>query len=109
LTDNPKIMRFDVLKDGTVANGKLFIDLNNGVPLNEFFPDGIKVDLQGNVYCTAPGGIWIMSPDGKHIGTILEPHHPANLAFGGPDGKTLFITSRPGLYRLQLKASGMRP
>lgn len=109
LTDNPQLLRFEVLPDGTIANGQLFVDMNNGEPLAAFFPDGVKVDKRGNVYCTGPGGIWIMSPEGKHIGTILEPHHPANLAFGGVDGKTLFITSRPGLYRIQLQVEGIRP
>jgi gluconolactonase len=109
LTDNPKLMKFEVQKDGTIANGQVFVDMNNGVPLSAFFPDGVKVDKKGNVYATGPGGIWIMSPAGKHIGTIVEPHRPANLAFGGPDGKTLFITSRPGLYRIQLLVEGIRP
>jgi gluconolactonase len=83
--------------------------MNNGKPLSVFLPDGMKVDKKGNVYSTGPGGVWIMSPEGKHIGTILEPHHPANLTFGGADGKTLFITSRPGLYRIQLQVEGIRP
>ena len=108
-TDNPKIMFFDVLPDDTIANGRLFIDLNNGVRLPAYFPDGIKVDTRGNVYCTGPGGIWIISPDGKHLGTIWETHRPANLAFGGPDGKTLYITSRPGLFRIPLKVAGIIP
>jgi gluconolactonase len=109
VTDNPKIVVFDVLPDDTIANGRLFIDMNNGAPLSSFFPDGLKVDSKGNVYCTGPGGIWINSPQGKHLGTILEPHRPANLAFGGPDGKTLFITSRPGLFQIQLKVAGIVP
>jgi gluconolactonase len=109
LTDNPKLMKFEVLRDGTLANGQVFIDMNNGTPLASYFPDGMKVDELGNVYATGPGGIWIMSPVGKHIGTILEPHRPANLAFGGQDGKALFITSRPGLFRIQLRVRGIRP
>jgi gluconolactonase len=108
LTDNPKIMRFEVLPDDTIADGRLFIDMNDSVPLKVFFPDGMKVDQKGNVYCTGPGGVWIISPEGKHLGTILEPHHPANLTFGDADGKTLFITSRPGLYRIRLKVPGTR-
>jgi gluconolactonase len=106
VTDNPKLIRFDVLPDDTIANGQLFIDMNDGVPLTSFFPDGLKVDQKGNVYSTGPGGIWIISPRGNHLGTILEPHRPANLGFGGSDGKTLYITSRPGLYRIRLKIPG---
>jgi gluconolactonase len=109
VTDNPRIMVYDVLPDDTIANGRLFIDMNHGAPLAAFFPDGLKVDSKGNVYNTGPGGIWISSPQGKHLGTILEPHRPANLAFGGPDGKTLFITSRPGLFQIQLETAGVVP
>jgi gluconolactonase len=109
VTDNPRILVYDVLPDDTIANGRVFIDMNDGKPLTAFFPDGLKVDSKGNVYNTGPGGIWISSPEGKHLGTILEPHHPANLAFGGRDGKTLFITSRPGLFQIQLKVAGIVP
>ncbi len=114
------ILRFDVQPDDSIANGQLFFDENadkmhpypgNGVP------DGMKVDQKGNVYCTGPAGIWIISPEGKHLGTILVPDAekperilgPSNLAFGGRDGKTLFITGRPGLYRIRLKIPGIRP
>lgn len=109
VTDNPKIRVFDVLPDDTIANGRTVVDLNDGVPLTSYFPDGLKVDSKGNIYCTGPGGIWITSPEGKHLGTILEPHRPANLAFGGADGKTLFITSRPGLFQIELKIAGIVP
>jgi gluconolactonase len=69
----------------------------------------MKVDQKGNVYCTGPGGIWIMSPEGKHLGTVLTSEAPANLAFGGADAKTLFITPHTGLYRMLLKVSGILP
>jgi gluconolactonase len=95
------IIRFDVLPDDTIANGQLFIDEDpekkDPYP-NDGYPDGMKVDREENVYCTGPGGIWIISPEGKHLGTILIPVHAVNLAFGGPDGKTLFITCRPGCW-----------
>lgn len=108
VTDNPRVLRFDVLRDNTIANGQVFLDLTDQKPLTNF-PDGVKVDTKGNVYVTGPGGVWIVSPEGKHLGTIIESHRPANLAFGGNDGKTLFITSRPGLYRIPLKVSGPLP
>jgi len=69
----------------------------------------MTVDEKGDVYSTGPGGIWIISPAGKHLGTIAGVGRPADAAFGGPDGKTLFITSRPGLYRIRLKIAGVRP
>jgi gluconolactonase len=72
-------------------------------------PDGMKIDSKGNIYSTGPGGIWIISPSGKHLGTILMPNVPANLAFGGADGKTLYIAAHTVLYRVQLKIAGVPP
>jgi gluconolactonase len=115
------ILRFDVLPDDTIANGRLFLDENadNKKPFpgcaspdvcpGDGYPDGMKVDRKGNVYCTGPGGIWIVSAEGKHLGTIRVPGRPANLGFGGADGATLFITSRPGLYRIRLQTAGKLP
>jgi hypothetical protein len=71
--------------------------------------DGIKVDTQGNVWGEGPGGIWIVSPAGKALGSILIPEPPANLAFGEADGKTLFITARRGLYRIRINVAGILP
>jgi len=57
----------------------------------------MKVDQKGNIYCTGPGGFWIMSPEGRHLGTVLTTELPANLAFGDADYKTLYLTARTGL------------
>jgi gluconolactonase len=98
------IMRYDVQPDDTIANGRVFIDMNGDkAPGN---PDGMKVDALGNVYCTGPGGIWIMSPEGKHLGTILLPETGTNMNFGDADGKTLYITDRKSLGRIRLKVAG---
>jgi gluconolactonase len=107
-TDGKKTLRrYEVQPDGTFANGQLFIDMTpDKAPGN---PDGIKVDQKGNVYSTGPGGVWIMAPDGKHLGTILTLELPANLAFGDTDNKTLFLTARTGLYRIRLKIPGILP
>jgi gluconolactonase len=101
------IMRYEVQVNDTVANGQVFIDMNSDKAPG--VPDGMKVDHEGNVYCTGPGGFWIMSPDGKHLGTIKVPELPANLAFGDADGKALYLTARTGLYRIRLKIAGIRP
>ena len=105
-TSNGKksIMKYDVNPDDTISNGRLFIEMNMDKAPGG--PDGMKVDSKGNVYCTGPGGVWIMSPEGVHLGTILNIELPANLAFGGADGKTLFMTARTGLYKIQLKIPG---
>ena len=62
---------------------------------------------QGNVYCTGPGGTWVYAPDGTHIGTIKTPEVPANLAFGGPDMKTLFFTAHTSVYSMRVKVPGL--
>ena len=101
------ITRYEVLPDDSLANGQLFIDMNTDK--GPGVPDGMKVDQKGNVYCTGPGGVWIMSPEGRHLGTILTTELPANLAFGDSDHKTLYLTARTGLYRIHLKIPGMSP
>ncbi|HYM09872.1 MAG TPA: SMP-30/gluconolactonase/LRE family protein [Bryobacterales bacterium] len=105
---NQKIWRvYDVKPDGTLANGKLFYDVTKEAA--EGLPDGMKLDTRGNLYCTGPGGIWVFSPQGKHLGTIAPPEVPANLNWGDADGKTLYITARTGLYRIRTSAVGIRP
>ena len=102
-----KIFRFEVKADDTIANAQLFVDMAaEKEPGN---PDGMKVDEKGNLYSTGAGGIWVISPQGKHLGTLVFPEQPANLAFGDPDGKTLYATARSGLYRIRLKIAGVRP
>ncbi|MDQ6706802.1 MAG: SMP-30/gluconolactonase/LRE family protein, partial [Acidobacteriota bacterium] len=98
-------MRYDVQPDGTVANGKVFYDATSET--EKGLPDGMKVDSNGNLYCAGPAGIWIFSPDGKHIGTIKPGEVPANCNWGD-DGKSLYITAETGLYRIKLAAAGMK-
>ena len=104
--DNHKVwMRYDVAEDGTVQNGRIFFDVT--AEKEDGLPDGMKLDSNGNLYCTGPGGIWVFSPDGKHLGTIKPPETPANCNWGD-DGKSLYITARTGLYRIKLAATGER-
>lgn len=100
-------MRYEVNADGTLSNGKVFYDMTKAP--GEDAIDGIKVDRQGNVYVSAPGGIWILSAAGKHLGTIVASEHPHNLAWGDEDGKTLYMTAQTGLYRVRLNIPGIRP
>jgi gluconolactonase len=103
-----KVYRYDVLPDDTVANGRLFIDMSGHKEPGS--NDGMKTDQRGNLYDSGPGGVWIISPQGKHLGTILTPDRITNLGFGGPDGKTLFLTAHASLFRIRLKAAGqLRP
>ena len=93
---------FDVLPDGTLGNSRVVLDMASdelGVP------DGLKVDLQGNVFCTGPGGVWVCRPDGELLGRIILPELPANLAWG-EDGSVLFFTARTSVYRLPTQTRG---
>ena len=101
------IWRFDVKPDDSVGNAQLIVDMTGEKEPGN--PDGMKVDEKGNLYSTGAGGIWVISPQGKHLGTLVFPEQPANLAFGDPDGKTLYVTARAGLYRIRLKIAGVRP
>jgi gluconolactonase len=100
------VNRYDVLPDDTIANGRLFIDTSvETAPGN---PDGMKVDIKGNVYESGPGGIWIVSPEGKRLGKILVPEQVANLEFGDADYKTLYVAAREGIYKIRLNIAGIR-
>jgi len=101
------IMRYEVNSDGTLANGKVFFDMTSAP--GEDALDGLKVDQKGNLYVSGPGGLWVISPEGKHLGTISGPEHPHNFAWGDDDGKTLYLCARTGLYRIRLNVPGIRP
>jgi len=101
------LMRYDVQPDGTLANGKVFFDMT-AAP-GEDALDGMKVDQQGNLYVSGPGGLWVLSPAGKHLGTIIAPKHVHNMAWGDDDGQTLYLCGRSGLYRMRLNIPGIRP
>jgi gluconolactonase len=96
-------MRYDVKADGTLANGKVFADVTSETVPG--LPDGMKVDSKGNVYGTGPGGVWVFSAEGKHLGTIKPGETPANCGWGD-DGKSLYITAETGVYRIKLAVDG---
>ncbi len=98
-------MRYDVKTDGTLTNGKIFADVTANT--SKGLPDGMKVDAQGNVYATGPGGVWVFHPDGKHLGTIATAETPANCGWGD-DGKTLYITAETGIYKIRLAVEGLK-
>jgi gluconolactonase len=106
-TSKKIIMRFAVQRDGSVKDGQIISDMNSDTVPGA--PDGMKVDQKGNIYCTGPGGFWIMSPEGKHLATVKTKELPANLGWGDADGKALYLTARTGLYRIHLNIPGVRP
>lgn len=98
---------YDFGPDATLTNGKIFGEEPGGK--GEGVPDGMKVDVKGNLFVTGPKGIWIWSPQGNHLGTIEMPEQPANLTWGGADSNTLFITATTSLYQLETKTQGFVP
>lgn len=101
------VMRYEAKPDGTLANGQVFFDMTSAP--GEDALDGIKIDQAGNLYVSGPGGLWVISAQGKHLGTIVAPKHPHNMAWGDEDGKTLYLCARSGLYRMRLNVAGVRP
>jgi gluconolactonase len=100
-------MRYPVQSDGSLGKGEVFFDMTSAP--GEDALDGLKVDQRGNLYVSGPGGLWILSPSGKHLGTLVPPEHPHNFAWGDEDGRTLYLAARSGLYRVRLEVPGIRP
>jgi len=105
------VMRYEIDAEVNASNGWVFFDMTNapGQDAGNDAIDGIKVDQKGNLYVCGPGGIWVITAEGKHLGTIKTPKNPHNLAWGGADGKTLYITAQNTLYRMPLNVAGVRP
>jgi len=99
-------LRYRVQPDGSVTDGDVFLDPSDEKGAGG--PDGIRVDKQGNVYGSGPGGVWIISPEGKHLGTISVPERVSNVAWGDKDGKTLYITASTSIFRIKLNIAGVR-
>lgn len=99
--ENAVWMAYDVNDDGELENERVFYDATDQVSDdNPGLPDGLKVDPDGNVFATGPGGVWVLDEDGTHLGTIRTGGPIANLAFGGSDGSTLYLTAAGDLARV---------
>jgi gluconolactonase len=97
---------YDVVGNGIIGNPRVFFDVNDQDA--DGAADGMKVDVDGNVFATGPGGVWVFDADGNHLGTIKPDEVPANVAWGD-DGSTLYMTARTGLYRIRLSTRGNIP
>ena len=106
-SEQRNIRVYEVSSDGALSNGRIFGDEHG--EKNDGVPDGIKVDVQGNLFVTGPKGIWVWDAKGKHLGTIVLPEQPANLTWGGQDSKTLYITATTSVYRLETRTRGYVP
>ncbi len=106
--DHPRIMAYDLSSETKATNGRLLFDATplKG-PARKGLCDGMKVDTNGNIWTTGPGGVLILNKDGKHLGTILTGQNTGNCAFGGPAHDTLYITADMFLLRIKTLAKGL--
>ena len=95
---------FDVHDDGSLSEGSVFHDMNVSTPGS---PDGMKVDVEGHVYCTGAGGVWVFDPAGNHLGTIITPEKPSNCAWGDDDWRSLYITAVTSVYKIRVNTPGI--
>jgi gluconolactonase len=95
---------YDVNKDGSVKNGRLFCKM---VGSEAGVADGMKIDTEGNVYCTGPAGVQVFAPDGKLLGRIKLPGHTTNMGWGDDDWKSLYVTTYSSLFRIRLGIPGL--
>lgn len=100
------VMRYEARPDGALADGRVFFDMTPALDREKNAIDGIKVDREGNLDVSGPGGLWVISPEGKHLGTVVAPKHIHNMAWGDADGRTLYLCARSGLYRMRLNIPG---
>jgi gluconolactonase len=95
---------YEVAEDGTLRDGEIFFDASQIEAPGA--ADGLKVDAQGNLWATGPGGVLVINPNGQHLGTIKLPQSPANVAWGDSDGQTLYMTAGDKLYRIRVNVAG---
>ena len=110
INDTPRahIKVFDVAADGSLSNGRMFFEnIGSGV-IEEGIPDGMKIDERGNVWVTGPRGVWVISPEGEHLGVVEVPENTGNMTWGDEDWKSLYIPSSTSLYRIRTKVGPAR-
>jgi len=105
--DRKVVMRYELGPDLELIDAGVLFDMTGAD--GEDAIDGMKVDVAGNVYACGPGGIWVIAPGGRHLGTLRLPEAPHNLAWGDVDGRTLYVTALTSVYRIRLQIPGIRP
>ncbi len=105
--DRPVVMAYGLAADGSVSNPRVLFDTKPLRGMGPGAPDGMKIDAQGHVFTTGPGGVLVLTPKGEHLGTIVTGVPTANCAFGDQDGATLYITAGSRLCRVRTKTKGL--
>jgi gluconolactonase len=110
INDTPKawIKVYDLGSDGSLSKGRMFFEGVGTGDIEQGIPDGMKCDEEGNIWVTGPGGVWVISAGGEHLGTIRIPENTGNLTWGGPDWNWLFVPSSTSLYRVKTKIGPRR-
>ncbi|MFW6174666.1 MAG: SMP-30/gluconolactonase/LRE family protein [Chloroflexota bacterium] len=119
---DPHLHAYDVADDGSLTNSRVFGEMpyipspegtftahdggQRPLPEKGGVPDGLKVDVEGHIYCTGPGGTWVWGPDGTLVGVIHTPELPANVGWGGADRRTLYLCCRTSVYSLRMRVPG---
>ncbi len=103
-TEGGHIRSFEVRAEGTLGGGRIWAQLTGD---GAGAPDGMKMDSQGHLYCTGPGGIHVFDQGANCLGVIGTPEGAANFTWGGADLRSLLITATHGLYRLHVKVPGV--
>lgn len=106
-TDCQHILSFPVNEDGSLGPSSVFVTLDTAYGPGA--PDGMKVDVHGNVYVTGPGGVWVIDPDGAPAAILHCPEFVGNLCFGGSDSKTLYLTASSSVYSIHVGIPGIVP
>lgn len=105
-TTRGHIRRFDVRGDGSVSGGEVFAEITGE---GEGRPDGMKADTAGRVWCTGPGGVHVLTGEGRLLGVVRTPEHCRNLCFGGPGFRSVFFATSSAILRLEVAAQGLAP
>jgi gluconolactonase len=103
--DDSHLRVFDVRGDGSLSGGSKFHDMNVGIP---GAPAGMKVDIEGRLYCTGASGVWVFDHTSKHLGTIIAPEKPSNCAWGDEDRRSLYITAITSIYKIRVNTPGKK-
>lgn len=104
-TEHKHIRKFDIAEDGSASGGELWVEVTVGE--GDGHPDGMKIDSKGNVYCTGPGGVHVITPAGETLGVIRMAEFTANFAWGGEDLTDLYFTSSTSIYRIKVNTPGL--
>jgi gluconolactonase len=109
VADTPRyhLRRFEVREDGTLGGGEVLATLD--AERGQGRPDGLKVDTEGRIYTTGPGGLWVLSPEGEALGHVAFPEKTSNCAWGDEDWRSLYVTTGPSIYRLRTLVPGLPP